>query len=226
MVVSIHQPAYLPWLGYLARIACSDLFIFLDTVQFEKNSFINRNRIKTPNGPLWLTVPVCLKGHVSKVLTDMRISNQNDWVRKHLRSIEQHYNHATMFSEHFPTLSAEFSKNHSLLTELCFDQLHFWLRELCIENKIIRASDIPVNEKKSDLILSLCRYVGANIYLSGPMGRYYLKEDDFIEKGIQIKYYNYVHPVYYQLYGNFIPDLSIVDYWMNCSDPSLFRRSL
>ncbi len=78
MIVSIHQPAYLPWLGYLDRIARSDLFIFLDNVQFERNSFTNRNQIKTANGPVWLTVPVLVQGHLTKKLTQIMIDERRD----------------------------------------------------------------------------------------------------------------------------------------------------
>lgn len=94
MILSIHQPAYLPWLGYFDRIARSDKFVYLDNVQFERNSFINRNRIKTANGPIWLTIPVRLKEHFNKTIADIEIDARQNWKRKHLRSIEQNYRHA------------------------------------------------------------------------------------------------------------------------------------
>lgn len=218
MILTVHQPAYLPWLGYLARIAVSDIFIFLDTVQFEKNSYINRNQIKTPTGPQWLTVPVYVRGHLGKPMTEIEIDNHQDWRKKHLRSIEYNYRRAPRFGENFPKLFTLFKNQHIGLADLCFDQLHFWLRELKIETPILRASQLPVTGQKSDLILALCQHVEASIYLSGPMGKDYLQEDDFIASDIRLVYHDYVHPIYPQLHGRFLPAMSIIDYWMNNSD--------
>src|SRR6202040_3775048 len=105
MILSIHQPAYLPWLGYFDRIARSDKFVYLDNVQFERNSFINRNRIKTPHGPIWLTIPVRLKEHFNRTIADIEIDAQQDWKRKHLRSIEQNYRRAPDFTKKLARLA-------------------------------------------------------------------------------------------------------------------------
>lgn len=225
MIVSIHQPAYLPWLGYLARIAASDRFVFLDTVQFERNSFVNRNRIKTPQGPLWLTVPVLRKGHMERSLLDMEIDERRDWRRKHLLSIEQNYRSAPRFEALRDSLTTLVETNEDRLSELCARQLQFWLSELAVETPVLRASELPVEGTKSDLVLTLCRYLGASTYLSGPLGRGYLREEDFAAEGIDIVYFDYRHPTYPQLHGPFLPSLSVVDYWMNCGDPALFRQS-
>jgi WbqC-like protein family len=224
MIVSIHQPAYLPWLGYFDRIAASDLFIFLDVVQFEKNSYINRNRIKTVRGPIWLTVPVLLRGHKTKTLTEIEIDERGNWRRKHLRSIEQNYRQTPGFTKKFKLLEAQFP-SLSKLTEFCFEQLKFWLVELQIKTKVLRASELPASGAKSDLVLSLCTLVGATTYLSGPLGRGYLNEHQFLDAGIGIRYHNYKHPKYSQLYGEFIPAMAIVDYWMNCPAGELFKEN-
>jgi hypothetical protein len=225
MLLTIHQPAYIPWLGYFDRIARSDMFIFLDNVQFERNSFINRNRVKTANGPIWLTVPVRLDAHFGKTIAKIEIDERRDWRRKHLRSIEQSYRRAAGFAENFERLAATYVPKVSKLCELCFDQLGFWLRELEISTRIARASELPVSGQNSERILNLCKYVGASTYLSGPLGRGYLREDQFSAAGIQVRYHDYVHPQYPQLYGDFVPALGIVDYWMNCPGAALFRKS-
>jgi hypothetical protein len=222
MIVSIHQPAYLPWLGYFDRIAKSDTFIFLDTVQFERNSYTNRNRIKTANGPIWLTVPVLLQGHLAKKLTEIEIDEKQDWRKKHLRSIEQNYRRASAFAERFTRLAAQYESKTSHLADLCFDQLAFWLRELAIGARVLRASTLAATGSKSDLVLSLCQSVGATTYLSGPLGRGYLDENQFVSAGIDIRYHDYQHPTYSQLYGEFVPAMAVVDYWMNCPNPNLF----
>jgi WbqC-like protein family len=222
VVVTIHQPAYLPWLGYLDRIARSDLFIFLDTVQFERNSFTNRNRIKTADGPLWLTVPVRLRDHLNTTIADVEIDGQRNWKRKHLSSIAQSYRHAPDFSSRYERLAAVYASDTSRLAELCFDQLKFWLAELDIATRVVRASELPVEGRNSELVLALCRHAGARAYLSGPFGRDYLQEHAFAEAGIEVRYHDYTHPHYPQLHGDFVPALGIVDYWMNCPDAGLF----
>lgn len=223
MIVSIHQPAYLPWLGYFDRIAKSNLFIFLDSVQFERNSFTNRNRIKTANQPIWLTVPVRLDAHFDKMIVDVEIDDRQNWRRKHLRSIEQSYSKTPDFARKFQRLATLYGDKTNKLAEFCRGQLDFWLAELGITTPVLRASELPVGGHKSDLVLNLCRHVGATAYLSGPLGRDYLEQAKFFEAGIRIDYHEFEHPVYSQMYGDFVPAMGIVDFWMNCDRPELFQ---
>ena len=224
MIVCIHQPAYLPWLGYFDRVAASDLFIFLDTVQFERNSFTNRNRIKTANGPIWLTVPVRLKNHLEKSVIEIEIDNSQSWKKKHLRSIEQNYRKAPGFAGKFERLRLLYTPDDTRLAELCYRQLLFWLSELKIATRVVRSSELGVTGSKSDLVLSLCKEVGANVYISGPFGRDYLVKRRFGEAKIEIRYRDFVHPVYPQLFGDFVPAMAVVDYWMNCAGPGIFGK--
>lgn len=220
MILSIHQPAYLPWLGYFDKIARSDTFVFLDTVQFEKNSFINRNRIKTPQGVQWLTVPVKLKGHIEKTLKDTEIDNTQNWRSKHLKAIEMNYKRSKYFDQLFPQVKMLLSGNETNIAELCWNQLSFWLKELNIHTPIIKASEANVDSRKSDLVLDLCRQLKAESYISGALGRGYLIESEFREAGITINYQDYMHPVYPQLWGTFKPFMSVLDFWMNCGTVS------
>jgi hypothetical protein len=226
LTLSINQPAYLPWLGYFDRIVRSDLFVFLDPVQFERNSFINRNRIKTPSGPLWLTVPVLLSGHLSKTINDIEIDDRQPWRRKHLRSIEQNYRSAPEFEVKFARLATCYPPQTRSLAQLCFAQLKFWLNEFEVTTPVVRASEISVRGRKSDLVLDLCHHFGASIYLSGPLGREYLQEDDFAAAGIELRYHSYIPAPYPQLYGDFLPALGVVDYWMNCVEFDAFRTRI
>lgn len=189
--------------------------MFLDSVQFEKNSFTNRNRIKTPKGPLWLTIPVLGHGHLHKRLVDIKIDGTQNWKRKHLRAIEQNYARAPCFSRRFDRLIANYEFDTDGLAEFCYRQLQFWLGELSISTPVVRASDLDVVGSKSDLILGLCKRLGATTYLSGPFGRDYLEEERFAEAGIGIRYHDYSHPKYQQLYGEFVSSLAVVDYWFN-----------
>lgn len=222
MKVSIHQPAYLPWLGYLSRIAQSDIFVFLDTVQFEKNSYTNRNRIKTANGPLWLTVPVLQQGHLVKPLSAIEIDPKQDWRKKHLKSIEMSYRKASQFSRCFSELESLFASHERMLADLCYEQLLFWVKKFNIPTHIVRASEVPVSGHKSDLVLALCQHFNATEYISGPMGKDYLQTEDFSAANIALSYQDYVHPVYPQLYGDFLPAMGAVDVWLNCPEPSIF----
>lgn len=225
MILSAHQPAYLPWLGYFDKIARADVFVYLDTVQFEKNSFINRNQIKTPQGSLWLTIPVKTKGHTSKSLFTTEIDDSQPWRIKHLKSIEMNYRKAPRFEECFPKIQALLTIPESNLAEYCLHQLRFWLGELAIDTRIVRSSELPITSAKSDLVLDLCQYFGAQHYLSGALGRDYLVEDDFSKAGIGIEYQSFKSPVYPQLWGDFIPYLGILDWWMSGAELSVLRRS-
>ena len=216
MILSIHQPAYLPWLGYFEKILRSDLFVFLDTVQYEKNSFINRNKIKTSHGASWLTIPVKTKGHISGSLLTTEIDDSQSWRRKHLKSIEMNYKKSPFFESNFPRFQEITLKPETSLSELAWQQLKFWLDVFDIRTGVVRASDLPVESKKSDLVLDLCKHLGATTYLSGELGKNYLSESSFQESGIAIQYQNFNASAYPQLWGDFIPCLSIVDYWMNC----------
>jgi hypothetical protein len=215
MILSAHQPAYLPWLGYFNKIVRSDIFIFLDSVQFEKNSFTNRNKIKTAQGPIWLTVPLMTKGHINLVLEQMEIDNKRNWREKHFKSITQNYKKSPFIQHYYHKIEALYLKEYVFFAEICWDQLIFWLGEMGIHKKLVRSSDLPITSKKSDLILDLCRYFGADHYLSGALGRNYLEEDNFQQAGITIEYQDYQHPVYPQLWGDFVPFMGVVDFIMN-----------
>ena len=215
MILSAHQPAYLPWLGYFDKIARADMFVFLDTVQYEKNSFINRNRIKTPQGVAWLTIPVRTKGHTGANLRTTQIDESQPWRARHLRTIELSYRRAARFDERFPRLDALIDSQDLTLADYCHRQLQFWLRELAIDTPVIRASTLPEMGVKSDLVLDLCRHFGADRYLSGAMGRDYLVQPDFDAEGVRIEYQDFVPQPYHQLWGAFVPGLSVLDRWLN-----------
>ncbi len=142
--------------------------------------------------------------------------------KKHLRSIEQNYRRAFGFGERFERLAAQYQSGCSVLPDLCYAQLKFWLSELAIKTPVLRASELAVSGSKSQLVLSLCQEVGGTSYLSGPLGRGYLDETSFKASGIEVRYHDFQHPQYTQLYGEFVPAMAVVDYWMNSSDLGLF----
>lgn len=221
MILTAHQPAYLPWLGYFDKIQRADTFIYLETVQFETNSFINRNRIKTPQGPLWLTVPVRTRGHLHTTIEEIEIDDTRNWRKKHLGAIYANYRRAAAFDTIYPAFEALLQCEHRLLSDLCFAQLKFWMDTLGIRTSVIKASALNVPGSKSSLILGLARHQGASRYLSGALGSNYLDAAAFAAAGVEVSYQCYRHPEYRQLWGDFVPGMSILDFVMNGNDPSL-----
>jgi hypothetical protein len=222
MIVSINQPAYLPWLGYFERIAASDLHIVLDHVQFEKNSFTNRNKIKTAQGASWLTVPVRTKGRFGELaIRSLEIDNATDWRAKHWKTLEQSYRRAPHFDEHAAFFEQVYRREWRLLHELLEETNGYLLRALGIATPLRSSSAMDPRGAKDELVLELCRKAGAKAYLSGALGRDYLHEEIFQQAGIRVTYQDYRHPQYPQLHGDFIPQLSVVDLLFNCGGRSL-----
>ncbi len=212
MIVSINQPAYLPWLGYFDRIAASDLHVVLDTVQFEKNSFVNRNKIRTAKGWTWLTVPVSTGGQFGNLpINRLRIAADTPWARKHWSTIEQTYGRAPWFAEHRDFFAGVYSREWDRLLDLMNELTGYLLRAFAINVPLVSATTIPTTAAKSDLVLEICRRVGATVYLSGPLGRDYLNTTSFKDAGIEIVYHDYRHPEYPQLHPGFEPFMSAID---------------
>jgi hypothetical protein len=214
-ILSIHQPAYLPWLGYFHKLLLSDTFVFLDTVQFEKNSFINRNKVLTANGPVWLTVPVKSTGYITSKLIDLIIAEKKDWKKKHIKTLEFGYSKTAYFKEYFPLISEQILSSSDDFTQLTFNMLKLFLDILKVEVNIVRSSQIPVSTTKSQLVLDLCKYCKADIYISGMFGKDYLDTDSFRREGIGVNFQAYRHPVYAQRFPGFVPNLAIVDVLFN-----------
>ena len=221
-VVSIHQPAYLPWLGYFDKIRRADLFIYLDSVQFQKQSFQNRNKIRTADGWTWLTVPVETKGRLYETpLKDLPINNRVNWRRKHRAAIEMNYRKAPRFEPVMSLLDRFYAQEWEHLSDLCYAMMTAFNRELAVDSEIRKASELKTLEGgKSDLLLSICRAVGATTYLSGALGQNYLDVESFERAGIDVLFQDYRHPVYAQLQPDFLPNMAVIDLLMNEADPA------
>lgn len=221
MILTAHQPAYMPWLGLFDKIAKSDLYCYLDTVQYQKNDFNNRNKIKISTGEMWLTVPVESKNHLEKKVGEIKIV-QNSWQKKHIKSLKNAYQKSPYLNKYISDISEiiqTYSKN--TLGELNLAMLKYFLNKLNIKTKIIVASDYSFQGKKSDLILDICKKIGATEYIFGAQGKNYANIDSFTEGRIKVSFQEYNPPTYPQLYGNFIPNLSIVDLLFNVGDEAL-----
>lgn len=221
MIVGIHQPHYLPWLRYLEKIARSDVFIVLDDVQYEKNGFQNRNKIKTPQGDTLLTLPV-LKPTL-RPIREIQLDARTNWGEKHRRSIEQSYRKAPYFDQYWPELSAIYERPWTHLAELNRAMLELFVRQLGIETRLCYSSEIPTTGQSTVRLTELCHAVGGNVYLSGAYAvNAYLDPQVLEAAGIRLAFQEWQAPVYSQLYpaAGFLPDLSIVDLLMNCGPDS------
>ena len=224
MLVSINQPAYMPWLGYYDRIAASDVHIILDHVQFEKNSFTNRNKIRTMQGWAWLTVPIASKGKFGRLsIRDLRVSDGGRWKRKHWGALQASYGRSRHFHDFRDGLHEGYAGDagNDLFLPFVLEQNRFFLHSLGIETPVRRSSQMSITGTKSDLVLDICKKVGATAYLSGPLGWDYLDMDSFRQAGIQVFFHDYVHPVYAQLHPGFEPYMAVADVLFNHGEKAL-----
>jgi hypothetical protein len=219
--VGILQPSYLPWLGFFDQLHRVDIFVHYDDVQFEKGSWRNRNRIKTPAGPQWLTVPVLIKGQNFPLIRDVRINSAERWGKKHLKSIEQNYCKAPYFEACGPQLFKVIEQRYEFLLDLNLQLLSLLAAWLGITTPTVLASDLGIGGKKSERLLGILTSLEATAFYEGASGRNYLDEAIFADHGIKLIYQEYIHPVYNQLYGAFVPHLSIIDLIFNHGPASL-----
>jgi len=222
VIVGIHQPNFLPWLGYFYKLAKCDTFVLLDNVQYTKNSFINRNRIKTPQGVKWLTVPVKIKGRFGQLIKDVEINSTIDWRKKHLGTLEANYKKARFFEPVFQGLKAVYCANDwDALCEVNIQLLKWSLSVLKLDRELVRASELNVWGESTRLLIDIVKEIGGDVYLSGFGGAKYQEEELFKKAGITLAYYEFKHPVYPQLWSDFVPNLSIIDLLFNCGPESL-----
>ncbi|MEW6989354.1 WbqC family protein [Colwelliaceae bacterium 6441] len=221
-IISINQPAYLPWLGYFDRIANSDHHIVLDHVQFEKNSMVNRNKLLSKNGEVMLTVPVKTSGNFGNLaISTIQIGNQPKWQKKHWQSIYFNYKKAPYFEQYAKELEAFYNTSYLQLNDLLKAQLAFFLKVLKIETKISYSSEYVWHKNKSDLVQEICQYFKATQYISGIHGEDYLNTQSFLKEGILVDFQHYQHPCYSQMKDTFTSHLSILDLLFNHGDKSL-----
>lgn len=220
--VSIHQPGYLPWLGYFEKIASADMHVFLDTVQFEKNSFDNRNRIRSHTGSIWLTVPVITRGKFGEnYLNEAELDVKQPWQNKHWKTLSLNYAKAPYFSKYADFFEETYNNEWKTLLKLNLHLTRYLLNQLGINTELVMASELAVDGKKSDLVLNICKKLEATTYLSGALGKDYLEIENFENNDIEVVFQQYLHPEYKQMFPGFVSHLSIVDLLFNHGPESL-----
>jgi WbqC-like protein family len=213
------QPGYLPWLGFFDQMARCDVFVFYDDVQFDKNGWRNRNRVKSPQGPHWLTVPV--RGGLGQTIIDVTIDDGQPWARKQLATIRHFYGRGRHLQDYLPELEELLLRPWSRLVDLDLAATALLCRWLGLERETHRSSHLGIGGTRSDRLLALCKHFGCDRYLSGDAARDYLDVAQFAEAGVQVEWQNYSHPTYTQLHGPFVPFLSVLDLLLNEGDRSL-----
>jgi hypothetical protein len=223
MKVVIMQPTYLPWIGYFSLIEQADYFVFLDNVQFEKQSWQQRNKILTNKGLEWLTVPVLIKGRFGQVIKDVEISSAK-FAGKHIKQIKQNYSKAPFFEklgEQFFGVLQEASEGHSLC-DLNISLIRWICRKLGITTKFFNASEMSAEGTRSALLVNIISELSAKNYLSPLDSLKYIKEDYdiFKQNEISVAFEQYKHPEYKQVNDSFTPYASIIDLLFNEDDNS------
>ncbi len=223
MICAIHQPQYLPYIGYFHKMACCDVFVFLDDVQYKKNEWQNRNRIKTASGEQYLTVPVHYKFPAK--IKDVGIDTHTGWAKKHAAGLEMNYMRAQYFNKYYETIRNIINKEWDNLASLNTRVTLELADMLEIKCKTLSSSSLPVEGESTDRLINICKHLGADTYLSGSGGKGYLIEERFAENKITLKYQSFHCPEYPQVpfkeQKSFLPNLSIVDLLFNCGHESL-----
>lgn len=224
MIAAIHQPQYLPWIGYFDKIRRADVFIFLDNVQFKKNEWQNRNRLLTPQGAQWITVPVL--HDFGQKINETKINHQVHWKKKHLATFEANYGRAKHYDWVMGKLHPVYESEWSNLAEVNIAAVHILMGLLGIPTKTFVASEYPTSDEKTMRLIDLCKQFHADTYLSGMDGSKYMDVEKFRQNNIAIVTQTYVHPVYPQFRGefknqSFVSHLSVFDLLCNCGPQSL-----
>ena len=218
-IISIRQPGYIPYLGFFKKIESVDAFVFLDDVQYSRGDWDNRNKIRTIDDSMWLTIPILNKS--GELLNQVKIDYSKDWVYKHISAIEFNYENTSFFNSYWKDIKSILEKPYNKLFDLNIKLINYFISVLQIETKTILSSDLDIDSKGSKKLLDICKELNADTYLSGELGINYLDVNIFKNENIQIIFEKFKHPQYIQKYLEFIPNMSIIDLLFNEGDNSL-----
>jgi hypothetical protein len=221
-IVGILQPGYLPWLGFFEQMLRSHFFVLYDDVQYDKHGWRNRNRVKGPQGPVWLTVPVRLKGlnkpNINEVVID---PVQSRWAQKHCATLRQVYGKAPFFGDYYPRLEATLLKPWEKIVDLDLALIRLLAGWLGLTADIVLSSTLDCQAvDPTARLVEICQRLEAGIFYEGSSGRNYLDMPQFAAAGLQVVFQDYQCRPYPQLFRDFLPYLSVVDLLFNCGPDS------
>ena len=217
MILSIHQPEYLPYIGFFERLSVSDVFVILDDVGYQKNGFINRNKIKTEKGAKWITVPVIGRSPNLKI-NEVAIDNSKNWGASQWGAIFSSYSKAPYFKEYSDFFEEFFNKKWSLICDADIYLLQNINKFLDINLKILKSSELGVLGKGTERLINICKELKADYYLSGPGNEeHQVEKEKFKEQEIKVETKDFSNPKYQQMFINqdFLPYMSIIDLLFN-----------
>lgn len=219
MKVVITQSNYIPWKGYFNAIDTADAFVFLDNVQYTKRDWRNRNKIKTPNGTKWLSIPVQVSGKYIQLIKDTKIADPK-WVDNHLSLFRENYKSAPNFKNGYEFIESVYCSLDSInLSDINQTIIRKIMTYFGINTPIYHASDFQTSQNSSERLLNICKALGATDYYSGPTAKNYLNESIFEDNKVKVHYFeNHKYPKYDQLHGEFDHYLSILDLIFNVKE--------
>ncbi len=226
MVLAAHQPNYLPWLGFFHKMARCDVFVLLDDVQYARRSYTARCLVKQADSAKhWLSVPVLKTGRYDQKISSVEILNDAPWQHDHRRTLEACYSRSPHFAAHKELLDLAYSKSWDNLCEMNTALITKLAAQLELKPRIVKLSELGIDAHSTELLVALCRKLGADTYRSGPSGKKYLDADKFAHAGITLDVFQYWPKPYPQLWGDFVPGLSVIDMLVNCG-PEAVRQDL
>lgn len=225
MIISAHQPTYLPWLGFVHKIICSDVFVIMDDVQFEKNSFANRNKILQNETEILLTIPLSMKNHLNKTIKEMTVAN-HVWKKKHWKSICQCYSNSRNFHRFEKAFETLFLCDSSFFIDYCDMGLSIITDYLDLDTKIVKSSTLNISGKKNEYIIEMVKKLNGTAFLFGANGKTYADRDLLKTNGIIPFFQSYSHPVYDQPARRFHPCLTVFDLLFNMPETKVIETIL
>ena len=214
MIVSIHQPDYIPYIGYFYKIAQSDIFVFLDDVQFSNDNMHHWNKIKTPQGECRLKIPV--EYSFGYNINQVRTKDELKWKEKHLKTIEMNYSRAKYLNYVFPKFKDIIMSDYSTLSEMNININRFICEGFGLKTKFTLSSELETETSREERVIDICLALGGTTYLSGNGARTYQKTENFNKRGLELRYTDYKAINYDQLWNDFLPNMSVLDYVFNC----------
>lgn len=219
-VVTIHQPNYLPWLGFFGKIKKSECFVILDSVGFTREGFTHRNKIRIANGWSWLTMPVS-KSPLGTPINEITLAD-NRWQKKHWKTIKENYNKTDYFNTYEEFFENLYKEDYEYICQINEKIIFYLLNNLGIDVEVVKASSLKINpaSKSTDLLIEILKEVGAETYIAGSSGRNYLEREKFKDCGINLEFFEFTHPTYNQKYPGFEPGMAAIDTLFNLGEES------
>jgi hypothetical protein len=223
MRLAIHQPQYMPWLGYFHKMASADIFVLLNNVQFKKNEWQNRNRIRNATSWQWLTVPTTYQ--FPQKINEVQVDFTQNWQKKHLHSLDASYGKTPFYNDYIPLFAEFFCAPASKIDRINIDSVRLLAGAMGIQTETFISSDYRFKGESTERLVNICRHFKADTYLAGAGGRDYMEISLFEKAGIAVEFQEFTCPVYPQHWSfgpeHFVPNLSAIDLIFNCGPKSL-----